>query len=76
MNLGPIEENQHLIAGWLGAAVAVVALYSWGQGTLVKRTLQASILFVLLTNVDKFAPLLSQWVASLRMATNSGGSIS
>lgn len=67
--------RDHTVMGWLGLAVAVVALQAWGKGLVVKLTLQAAIVYVLLTNIERLAPALNRFVDSLRL-NPSGGSIS
>jgi hypothetical protein len=66
------EGRDHTVMGWLGLAVAVVALAAWGQGTIVRLTLQAAILYVLLTNMQRLAPAINRFVDSLRLNPTGG----
>jgi hypothetical protein len=67
-------------ASWFGgwillAIVLVVANDQPSLAPIVRYTLIAVILYVLLTNIERFRPLVDSWIASIggRPAVGSGG---
>ena len=57
------------VLAWLGLAIAVVLLQSFGWGKLARYTLLAVIFYGLLTNIEKFGPLVDRWIAGVSLAT-------
>lgn len=51
---------------WVGLALALVALSSFGLAQPIRLTLYAVILYVLLTNAQALAPALERFTAALR----------
>lgn len=63
------------VQSWLGLAIAVVLLASFGMADVVRYTLIAVILYVLLVNSDRLAPQIARWNRSLAasIASNEAG---
>jgi len=61
------------VLAWLGAAVLAVALNAWGGGPLVKRTLQACIIYLLLVNADRIQQPLNKWINGLSLRGGFAG---
>lgn len=59
---------------WVGLAIALVLVSSFGLAQPVRLTLWAVILYVLLANADKLAPGLDRFARALgRSASSPGG---
>lgn len=62
---------------WLGLAIAVVLLSAAGpaMARAVRYTLLAVILYVALTNADRFAPAITRFNRSLGLEGATGGRV-
>lgn len=59
------------VQSWLGLAIAVVLLASFGLAPVVRYTLVAVIFYVLVVNADRLAPQIARFNRSLAASVQS-----